>query len=213
MKDPYYSQPEVSNSDLSWLKNQFESVSYRGEVEKAYKFGTLIDCMITEPDKVNYFTRECSGTVHSYDEFEQAQEMKKAFYKNEMCRIMASQAKYQAIMRRRMSIVHDGFEFELPVRCKWDLWIGNHAVNGDIKSTAAETQRQFEEAVRYFEYHRQRAWYMDIAQSDRDVLIGISKKNYKIFMVPITRGSELYKLGKARYSELAFKWHYLFSDF
>ncbi len=25
IKDPYYSEPEVSNSDLSWLKNQFAS--------------------------------------------------------------------------------------------------------------------------------------------------------------------------------------------
>ncbi len=76
------------------------------------------------------------------------------------------------------------------------MWVSLQAVNGDIKSTAAETQRQFEEAVRYFDYDRQRARYMDIAGSDRDVLIGISKKNFKVFKVPIARNSNLYNTGR-----------------
>ncbi len=104
IKDPYYSEPEVSNSDLSWLKNQFAPVSYRGDVEKAYRFGTLIDCMITEPEKVDYFTRECAGVVYSIEEFEQAQEMKRAFYRDELCKLMVGQAKYQQVMKRRMAI-------------------------------------------------------------------------------------------------------------
>jgi hypothetical protein len=33
---------------------------------------------------------------------------------------------------------------------------------------------------------------VDIAGSDQDVLIGVSKVNYKVFKVPIRRGDELF---------------------
>jgi hypothetical protein len=36
---------------------------------------------------------------------------------------------------------------------------------------------------------------MDIAGSDQDVLIGVSKVNYKVFKVPIRRGDELFNSG------------------
>ena len=50
---------------------------------------------------------------------------------------------------------------------------------GDIKSTSATTQEQFESAVRQFDYDRQRFFYMNIAGSEKDVLIGISKEHQK----------------------------------
>ena len=51
---------------------------------------------------------------------------------------------------------------------------------------------------------------MDLEGRSNDILIFISKKNYKIFKVPIKRDSELFRQGKAKYQELAFKWWYLF---
>lgn len=83
---------------------------------------------------------------------------------------------------------------------------------GDLKSTTATTQKQFEEAVRYFDYDRQRAWYMDIAGSNQDVLIGVSKENFRVFKVPIRRDDDLYKSGFQKYNELAFKWWALFRN-
>ena len=77
VKDPYYSRPEISNSDLSWLKKYWMPQEEIIDVEKAYRFGTLIDCMITEPHKINYFQLTCAGVKYTADEFALAEENKK----------------------------------------------------------------------------------------------------------------------------------------
>lgn len=210
VKDPYYERDEVSNSDLSWLKKYWLQQDVIYDIEKAYRFGTLIDCMITEPDKVNYFNRTCAHYQYTFEEFETAEHMKKEFWKNELCRSILAQSQTQVVMtERNQKIFHEGYTFFLPVRCKWDLWIPGLKWGGDIKSTTATTQKQFEEAVRHFDYDRQRAWYMDIAGSNQDLLIGISKVNFKIFQVPIRRDDALFKSGKEKYQEIAFKYWYL----
>ena len=214
-KDPYYALPQVSNSDLSWLKKQFMSDSNKIiDLEKAYLFGTLIDCMITEPHKVDYFTKTCAGNQDTADDFKLAEDMKRMFYRDPLAKMMAENSEYQKVsIRSDFGIEYDGFFFHLDVRCKWDLYAEPKLkVSGDIKSTTATTQKQFEEAVRYFDYDRQRAWYMDIEGTDKDVLIGISKKNCKVFKVPIERNSELYNDGKRKYQELAFRWWTLFGE-
>ena len=81
---------------------------------------------------------------------------------------------------------------------------------GDLKSTFATSQKQFEEAVDFFDWDRSRAWYMDIAGSRQDFIVGISKKNLKVFKVMISRDDKIYKQGKEKYEELAFRWWMLF---
>ena len=84
---------------------------------------------------------------------------------------------------------------------------------GDIKSTTATTKQQFLAAVEHFDYDRQRAWYMDISGATQDLLFGISKKYpHEVFTVPITRDSEIYKRGREKYQELAFKFWCLFHE-
>lgn len=205
MKDPYYSRPEVSNSDLSALKkllyggNEFDPT-------EAYKFGTLIDCMLTEPDKVNFFNYTCAGEQYTPEQFEQARQMKRAFFKDDLARRMLEQASTQAIMFRDMDIEFEGFRFSLPVRCKWDIWMKHLNWGGDIKSTTATSQKQFEAAARHFDYDRQRAFYMDIAGSNQDILIAISKVNFQVFKIPIKRGDEFFQSGQDKYRELAFQY-------
>jgi hypothetical protein len=209
--DPYFGRNEVSNSDLSWLKdywsdNKMDEVSK----EKAYKFGTLIDAVITEPFKVDYFKFQVDGVQYSEEDFEKAVQMKKAFMKDPLAQNLLKQSDTQKVMITNRTFTYDEVEFELPVRCKWDLWMDGLGWGGDLKSTTATTQKQFEEAVRYFDYDRQRAWYMNIAGSNQDVLIGVSKENFKVFKVPIRRGDELFNSGFKKYNELAFKWWALF---
>jgi hypothetical protein len=112
----------------------------------------------------------------------------------------------QRIMVRSRELVYRNVNFSLDVRCKWDGWRQDLTYGFDIKSTAAETQSQFEAAAKFFDYPRQRAWYMDIAGSDYDVLIGISKKNYKIFKIFIKRGDPFYTEGFNDYINLAFRY-------
>lgn len=217
MKDPYYSRPEVSNSDLSALKK----LLYGGtefDPTEAYKFGTLIDCMLTEPDKVNFFNYTCAGEQYTPEQFEQARQMKRSFFKDDLARRMLEKAGTQTVMIRNLPIEFEGFKFSLPVRCKWDMFIPEEGIalslynapvsgwGGDIKSTTATSQKQFEAAARHFDYDRQRAFYMDIAGSNQDILIAISKVNFQVFKIPIKRGDQFFQSGQDKYRELAFQY-------
>lgn len=211
MKDPYYGRSEVSNSDLSALKKMLYAVD-SPDPTNAYKFGTLIDCMITEPEKVNYSTFECSGESYTQEDFDKANEMKKAFLRDDFCRNMLERSTPQKVMiNPHQRFVTDGFEYYLPTRSKWDLFMDVLGWGGDIKSTTATTHQQFVDAIYHFDYDRQRAWYMDMANSNQDVLIGISKVNFKVFKVPIKRGDELYRSGKEKVDDLAFKYWMMFA--
>lgn len=211
--DNYFSRSEVSNSDLSWLDEELCSREDRPDPTEAYKFGTLIDCMITEPHQVDYFKRICVGEEYTQEQFDIASEMKKAFFRDPLCVSLVEKSEFQKVM----SVTDKPFSyglvsFTLSVRCKWDLWRPSSNWGGDIKSTTATTQKQFEAAIEHFDYDRQRAWYMDIAKSKKDILIGISKKNFQVFKVPITRGDARYNRGLEKYSTLAYKWFQLFGD-
>lgn len=207
--DNYYSRHEVSNSDLSKLKMQLHPIDMPDPTQ-AYRFGSLIDAMLTENHRVNYFKRTCDDIQFSREDFDKALEMKKSFMADETCKMLIQNSDPQKVMiKQRDDFNFKGFNFSLPVRCKWDIWRNDFGWGGDIKSTTATTQEQFEAAIRYFDYDRQRAWYMDIAGSNRDVLIGISKKNFKIFKVFINRDSDLYRSGLEKYSYLAFMYHNL----
>ena len=103
----------------------------------------------------------------------------------------------------RRKFTHMGIDFELDCRCKWDFF--GH-IAGDIKTTAATTQKQFEAACLHFDYPRSRAWYMDLEKTGRDIIIGVSKVNFKVFVLPIERNDRFYNIGKEQYTELAFRY-------
>lgn len=216
INDSNYRQfPAVSNSDLGWLQEYWMNKQQIVDLRSAYANGTLIDAMITEPHKVNYFTYRVSGEDYLYtrEEFERAKEMKKAFYKDPFCSSFIKQCKFQHISYNPVfPITFEGFNFTLPAKCKWDLFRTDIDLSGDIKSTVATTQKQCEEAFRYFNYDRSRAWYMDLEKRSNDIVIFISKVNYKVFKIPIKRNSEIYNDGLKKYQEISFKHYYLFGD-
>ena len=98
------------------------------------------------------------------------------------------------------------FPFTLDTRCKWDWWLSQCSFGGDLKTTFATSQKQFDEAVDFFDWDRSRAWYMDIARSNRDFIYGISKKNCKVFKKFIFRDDDIYNRGREKYEELAFQY-------
>lgn len=217
--DTYFDRGEVSNSDIGALFKEMCGGEQLNDVQAAYRFGNLVDARITEPEKVNMFNYTVlsqdgvTWVQYTKEEFDIATEMKKSALRDPLVAALIKDSQMQKVMNRIMDIEYLGINFSLPVRCKWDLWLPKMGWGGDIKSTAATTQKQFEDALEYFDYPRQRTWYMDIAHSPKDILIGISKKNFKVFKVAIKRGDERYERGKARYQELSFKWWSLFSNF
>ena len=210
--DPYYSRTEVSNSDLSWLQNQLHPREMPDPTE-AYRFGSLIDAMITEPQRVNFLTRTLDGYQFPAPEFEKAEQMKRAFLHDAFCSGMnEAKTETQKVMAKEVILGYQGVQFTLKMRYKWDLWFPAIGSGGDIKSTSATTQKQFEDSVQYFDYDRQRAVYMSISGATTDVLIGISKVNFKTFKVYITRQSSLFASGMDKFKYLAYRWHLLFGE-
>lgn len=211
--DNYYAQSEVSNSDLSEVAKLFYGQERIMDLTLAYRFGNLVDAMITEPHRCNHITKKVDDEQFMIDEWERAYAMLQAFRKDAMCMQLLKLASGQAVKKvNGFEIEHEGLKFLMNVRCKYDLWSDALKWGGDIKSTVATTQKQFEDSLYHFDYDRQRAWYMDLSGAPKDVLIGICKKEpHKIFKVNITRDSELYKSGKAKYQSLAFLHYTLFS--
>ena len=78
MQDTYYQRSEVSNSDLTELKNLLYPRTQYGDKEKAFKFGSLIDAMITEPERVRYDKRMVDDILYSGEDWELAEAMKKS---------------------------------------------------------------------------------------------------------------------------------------
>jgi len=214
VKDPYYSRPEVSNSELSWLEKYWLPQNIVVDLEAAYRFGSLLDAMITEPGQVNHFKYTVSGEQFTREEFEKAASMKRAFFADPFCKNLAAQSEMQKVsVKKDWLINYEGFEFKLDVRCKWDFFRSDIDLSGDLKSTACTTQKAFEQSIIHFNYDRQAAFYMDIESKSNFIFIGVSKEQpYKIFKVPVKRGGELYNSGKAKYQELAFRYWYLFGN-
>lgn len=201
MTDPYFSRPEISNSDLTSLKNELNPNQFEVDPTEAYAFGSLLDAMITEPHRINWIDGTFDGEPVPIT-FDKAKKMMFAWMNSDRCQQMTKGADFQKVSIKNQDFTYNGITFNLDTRCKWDFF--GH-LSGDIKSTSAKTEKQFIAACHHFDYFRSRAWYMDIENTDRDIIIGISKVNYKIFMVPISRGDDLYNKGKSEYLELAFK--------
>ena len=135
----YRAFPAVSNSDLGWLQEYWMPKNIVIDLRTAYANGTLIDAMITEPEKVNYFKLKVEGEDYNYsnDEFERAKEMKKAFYKDAFCSSFVKQCKFQHISyNAAFPVNYEGLDFKVAAKCKWDLFRPDIVLSGDITSTA-----------------------------------------------------------------------------
>lgn len=211
--DSYYNRNEVSNSDLAELKNLLYPRLQFGDKEKIFAFGSLVDAIITEPDRVNYYQLTVDDVKYTEDDFALAREMHKSLLmearKDEFLDYVLKNSDTQKFMVKEREFDYTGFKYHLPTRCKWDWFLSSVGFGGDLKTTFAVSQAQFDEAVDFFDWDRSRAWYMDIAGSNKDFIYAISKKNCKVFKKFIERGDQVYRRGFDKYNELAFK-YYLF---
>ena len=210
MTDPYFLRPEVSNSDLGWLDEYFMPREQVGDREAAYRFGTLVDAIVTEPEKVDYFRRTVEGEVYSREDFDRAGQMKKALRRNEMWQNIVKLSDFQKVFAGSVPFQVGRVNFSLEMRCKYDFWIRGMGWGGDLKSTSATTQKQFIEACEHFDYDRSRALYMLLSGAKQDILVGVSKQNYKVFTFTIRQGDPFYMRGLEKLESLAFRWWCLF---
>lgn len=211
MKDEYYSRPEVSNSDLTKMKMLLNPSCVLNDPTNAFRMGSLVDALVTEPDKANHISKTVDDYTYTDDEWNWGKKMREAF--NKACRdnvflgfVKENSTCQEVMVNHGQQFEYDGLNFTLDTRCKWDFWMPQALFGGDLKTTSATTQEQFEQSIDTFDWDRSRAWYMDIAHTDMDFIVAISKVNQKIFFKTIKRGDEIYERGKEKYSYLAFQY-------
>lgn len=150
--DEYYNRSEVSNSDLTELKNILHPRMQFGDKEAAFRFGNLVDAIITEPVRVNYFRFTVDDIQYNEDEFRHAQEMHKALRMEArrdqfLARVLAEAETQCFMVNHDQQFEYGGYPFTLDTRCKWDWWLKVFHFGGDLKTTFAASQAEFDEAV------------------------------------------------------------------
>jgi len=203
----------VSNSDLNWLKSEVLTGGIKFDFQQSYRISSLVNAMITEPERVNYFYKTLDDEIYSDEDFNQCELMKIAFKKDEFCASLLKQNSEELFKYRTVPLSYGGFDFSLRMSCKYHLFIDSLGWGAGIRSTSATTEKEFLDSVMLFDYDRQRAVCMEISGANKDMIIGISKINYRIFKLPIVRGNALHRSGLEKMSELSFKWWLYYDNF
>jgi hypothetical protein len=202
----YFLHPFVSNSDLTKLWLEINAVDER-DLNEAFRFGTLVHALILEPHKVDLIRLQVEGETYTREEIDLARKMKIAFNNDALCRQLLSQSEFEVEMYNEATLFeHEGFSFLLDTRRKYDGWIASANWGWDLKSTACTSQAQFEASIRQFDYERARVFYAKGSGAIQDVIIGVSKINFKIFKVFMKHGDQLWQEGERKCCELAFKY-------
>lgn len=214
--DPYYSRSEVSNSDLTSLKLQLHpqlEFLKPSAKQQAFRLGSLVDGLVTDPKTCNHFRRTVGDYNYTKEEWDWGKKMlnaiRKASKKDAFLAYVLENAETQKEFIKPSHHFDVGcYSFDLPVRCRYDWWLGSFG--GDLKTTSATTYNQFIQQIDWVDWDRSRAWYMDLSGANQDFIYAISKKNFKVFFIKIMRGDEIYNRGREKYEDLAFKM-YLFT--
>lgn len=215
----YYQRPEVSNSDLTALARQYNAVpDNRAELEDIFNFGSLVDAMLTEDWRVDHFRgqlHEEGGQIITYDPdtYAQAVRLADGCKKDPVIAAIIKQMVGQYVFIRSLGFTFEGEDLEIRARCKFDAYGKSLSMGADYKTTSCTSRKQFREAISFFHWDRQAAFYMDLARIERHWIIGVSKKTGEIFKHAIQRGDETYNVGRIKYSFWAYRWKILIEPF
>ena len=154
--DEYYQRSEVSNSDLTELKNQLHPHMQYGDREAAFRFGSIVDAIITEPSRVDFLHMTIDGEQCSEEEFLHAREMQRALRAEArrdpfLAKVLELSDTQRFMVNKAQEFENGGFRFTLDTRCKWDWWLPSCHFGGDLKTTFASTQAEFDNAVDFFD--------------------------------------------------------------
>lgn len=215
----YFDLPEVSNSDLKALKTMLYGLpDRRDDLEDIFNFGSLVDAMLTEPWRVGHYTFTLSGEdgriiQFTEDVFMLAKKLVKELKADRVVSMLLDSMVGQYIFVRTITFCFDEEYQKIKGRCKFDGINRKFKIGVDYKTTSCPTLAAFIEAIHFFDYDQQAAWYMDLAGTNQHWIIGISKKTQKVFKYAIERGDATYLRGVAKYSRWAYRWNLLIEPF
>lgn len=202
----YFALPYASNSTLKDAHKMF-TASDTGvwEPTKAYEFGSAFDALLTSPGILD--------TSMISNEDRRLLPSMRATLENDdkVFKPLLMNASTQVVFVETEFVIYlDGRPITFPAKCKYDFWIDKFDFGADLKAVICKDQHAFEAACEHFKYYMQGALYMDITKSDRFILVGISKRNFKIFIIQIRRDDARYKIGKRQYEACFGPWWKLY---
>ncbi len=205
----YRAHPYVSNSALTMLRRETLPVEQCNDLTQAFRMGNLVDAMITRHLSCDFVRKHVDGMTFTDEEWNIGLQSKRAFMADPFCELLHKSSIGQRDFYR---IMLGGYRTPIPYeqgrKCLYDLWNPITGWGVDIKTTTAKTLTGFYEQIDYLDYDRARYWYMDVSGARRDMIIGISKVNFKVFKIFIEHGDDMWQRGRDKAEELAFK-HYM----
>lgn len=201
----YFSHPYVNNSGLS----KFKGGDHWANKQKAFAFGSLVHAAILQFDRLNIIRATLDGEAIDPIDVKRGMNMRRAFFDNDKCRDLFKTCRTEVAMyNKNTRFEFHGTKFAIDTKRKYDLWNDVGTFGGDIKTTNAETHEQFLNAIDEYDYDRGRVFYAAGSGAKMDIIIGISKINFNIFLVPMNKGCKLWTRGEEKLAELAYRyWH------
>jgi len=186
----YFDHDYISASDLkAFLKKTQGGIEEPANLQAIFDFGTLFHETILEPFK-HYDHEET-------DELKLARKMKDTFFKDELCRMIVMRPDFQREQEHYEVIEVGGMKYE--ARCKCDGDSKGISTILELKGLIVTTQKAFDAAIDRLNYDMTAVHYMLTAKRDRQLIIGISKKNPDLlFKRVIKKHDETYLIGEEK---------------
>ncbi|MBW3127273.1 PD-(D/E)XK nuclease-like domain-containing protein [Hymenobacter profundi] len=184
--------PHVSNTDLSNLKAQVLG-QLRTPNPQALAFGAHFHAAMLEPATYQRTTERCP--------WEQLEQLARQVRRHRYCRDL--------LYRGTPELTHTATHTEtgLTVKIRPDLLVRSRAGRRltliDFKTTSCRDYAQFVSTVEQYDYDRQAAFYTDILQADRFLIVGVQKKApFSIWKVELSADALVMAQGRKKYQRL-----------
>ncbi|RTQ52292.1 hypothetical protein EJV47_04525 [Hymenobacter gummosus] len=186
--------PYVSNTDLSNLAAELLG-KVRSPNTQALIFGSAFHEAVLEPDR---YTRPLDLPPAQVTLLET---LAAAVRRQRYCRDLL----YRGTAELTHTAVHE--ETGLTVKIRPDLLLTTprlgRRVLVDFKTTSCKDYAQFVGTVEAYDYDRQAAFYSDVLQADRFVIIGVQKKApHDIWVVELSADAATMDQGRKKYRRL-----------
>ena len=186
--------PHVSNTDLSELKAQLLG-QLRTLNPQALRFGAGFHAAILEP------TLDALPTDLPPAQRRLLTTLASTVRRHRYCRDLL----YRGTPELTHTAIHT--ETDLQVKVRPDLLVRSRAGRRltliDFKTTSCRDYAQFVGTVEQYDYDRQAAFYLDVLQADRFLLIGVQKKApHDLWLVEVSADFATMAQGRKKYQHL-----------
>lgn len=208
--------PEVSHSVISRFRAEQSGKAVDIKFLKPYfKIGSLVDALLTEPEKWNPETRMLHNKTrygdemlsYSEDEAALAKRLYDAFINDQYGGFFFRSGKKYPFKEPEFLFTHNGVSYAANLSGESDLAIPSSQLGSDIKVTACKTEREFHKKCVELDYDQQGAIYSAALKLEQFITIGLSRSSVdpitglpSVFRFVMERGDKRYRAAEIKFS-------------